>query len=131
MCAGRHPRSPLLIVFLDPVILALVVRGLLAVFKVAFFVLLLVSIVFFLVFIVLTSFAILNLFIAVIVDSLQSKHFDEEEEREEKEAAEAHADRAILREELAGLRAEIAALRSEVAQGMRSASASKARDKDE
>lgn len=87
--------------------------------------------IFFLVFIVLTSFAILNLFIAVIVDSLQAKHFDDEEERGEKEAAEAHADRALLREELAGLRAEIAALRSEVTQGMRSASASKARDSDE
>lgn len=87
--------------------------------------------IFFLVFIVLTSFAILNLFIAVIVDSLQAKHFDDEEAREEKEAAEAHADRTALREELASLRAEITALRGEVAQGMRSASAAKARDSDE
>lgn len=87
--------------------------------------------VFFLVFIVLTSFAILNLFIAVIVDSLQSKHFDQEEAREEKEAAEAHAERTELKTELAGLRAEIAALRQEIGQGMRSASAAKARDSDE
>ncbi|MEP3072390.1 ion transporter [Maricaulis sp.] len=62
--------------------------------------------IFFVVFIVLTSFAVLNLFIAIIVDSLQSKHFDDEEARD----AEADADREILHTEIAGLRAEIAAL---------------------
>ncbi|HAQ35586.1 MAG: voltage-gated sodium channel [Maricaulis sp.] len=87
--------------------------------------------IFFLVFIVLTSFAILNLFIAVIVDSLQAKHFDEEEERENRQEVEARADRDALRAELAAIRADISALRSEVGQGMRDASAAKARDKDE
>jgi len=61
---------------------------------------------FFLVFIILTSFAVLNLFIAIIVDSLQTKHFDEEEERDDK----ADEDRALLRQEVAGLRDEIAGL---------------------
>ena len=61
---------------------------------------------FFLVFIVLTSFAILNLFIAIIVDSLQSKHFDAEEERD----AEVGEDVIELQSEIVGLRSEIAAL---------------------
>tara|TARA_R110001606_G_scaffold295720_2_gene443525 strand:+ start:2271 stop:3152 length:882 start_codon:yes stop_codon:yes gene_type:complete len=61
---------------------------------------------FFLVFIVLTSFAILNLFIAIIVDSLQSKHFDAEEERD----AEVGEDVIELQSEIAGLRGEIAQL---------------------
>jgi voltage-gated sodium channel len=61
---------------------------------------------FFLVFIVLTSFAILNLFIAIIVDSLQSKHFDEEAERD----AEAREEMDDLQADIAGLRSEIAAL---------------------
>ena len=61
---------------------------------------------FFLVFIVLTSFAILNLFIAIIVDSLQSKHFDAEEERD----AEVGEDVIELQSEIAGLRSEIAVL---------------------
>lgn len=61
---------------------------------------------FFLVFIVLTSFAILNLFIAIIVDSLQSKHFDADEQRD----AEVGEDVVELQSEIAGLRGEIAAL---------------------
>lgn len=61
---------------------------------------------FFLVFIVLTSFAILNLFIAIIVDSLQSKHFDAEEERD----AEVGEDVVELQSEITGLRSEIAVL---------------------
>ncbi|MFS2318202.1 ion transporter [Maricaulis sp. D1M11] len=63
---------------------------------------------FFLVFIVLTSFAVLNLFIAIIVDSLQAKHFDDEEERE----AEAEADRAIIHREIADLKSEIAEMKA-------------------
>ncbi|WP_339748435.1 ion transporter [uncultured Maricaulis sp.] len=61
---------------------------------------------FFLVFIVLTSFAILNLFIAIIVDSLQSKHFDADEQRD----VEVGEDVVELQSEIAGLRGEIAAL---------------------
>jgi voltage-gated sodium channel len=59
---------------------------------------------FFLVFIVLTSFAVLNLFIAIIVDSLQAKHFDDGDVRD----AEAQADRAELHREISDLRAEMA-----------------------
>lgn len=61
---------------------------------------------FFLVFIVLTSFAVLNLFIAIIVDSLQAKHFDEDDARDE----EAQADRAALHREIRELRGEVKAL---------------------
>ena len=60
----------------------------------------------FIVFIVLTSFAVLNLFIAIIVDSLQAKHFDEEDERDQ----EAQADRAELHGEIAALSAQVARL---------------------
>lgn len=69
---------------------------------------------FFLVFIVLTSFAVLNMFIAVIVDSLQSKHFDEEEERAAKSASDAQLDRKVIHDELTAIRAELQALRSEI-----------------
>ncbi len=61
---------------------------------------------FFLVFIVLTSFAVLNLFIAIIVDSLQAKHFDDEDARDE----EAQADRAELHREIMELRQDVRAL---------------------
>jgi voltage-gated sodium channel len=64
--------------------------------------------VFFVIFIVLTSFAVLNLFIAIIVDSLQAKHFDDEEARD----AEADADRDLLHAEVAGMRAEISELKA-------------------
>ncbi|BDW99957.1 ion transporter [Maricaulis maris] len=62
--------------------------------------------IFFLIFIVLTSFAVLNLFIAIIVDSLQAKHFDDEEARD----AEADADRDKLHQQIAEMRTEIATL---------------------
>ena len=64
--------------------------------------------IFFVGFIVLTSFAVLNLFIAVIVDSMQSKHFDAETERQ----AEAHDEREHLMDEVKALRTEIAELKS-------------------
>ncbi|MEE2567340.1 ion transporter [Hyphobacterium marinum] len=89
--------------------------------------------VFFVIFIVLTSFAVLNMFIAVIVDSLQSKHFDEEEERAEKSEADAQADRDEMHRELTAIRAEIKALREAVTQGSAASpnSAAKAEDRDE
>ena len=87
--------------------------------------------IFFVIFIVLTSFAVLNMFIAVIVDSLQSKHFDDEEERAERSDAEAQADREELHSELKAMRAEIAALRDAVLQGRSPTSAAKAPDRDE
>lgn len=63
--------------------------------------------IFFVVFIVLTSFAVLNLFIAIIVDSLQAKHFDDEEARD----AEADADRDLLHGEVSALREQIVELK--------------------
>jgi len=69
---------------------------------------------FFVIFIVLTSFAVLNMFIAVIVDSLQSKHFDEEEERAQEVEAEAQEDRDALHAELKTIREELQALRADI-----------------
>ena len=51
-------------------------------------------------FVIVTSFAVLNLFIAVIVDSMQSKHFDAETERQN----EAHDEREVLIHEVRALR---------------------------
>ena len=63
--------------------------------------------IFFVGFVIVTSFAVLNLFIAVIVDSMQSKHFDAETERQ----AEAHDEREVLIHEVRALRSELADLR--------------------
>jgi len=70
--------------------------------------------VFFVPFIVLTAFTVLNLFIGIIVDAMQSQH--DAEQRAEQEAREASDrrgadDRATILHELAALRREIAALR--------------------
>jgi voltage-gated sodium channel len=62
---------------------------------------------FFLLFIILTSFAVLNLFIAIIVDSLQSKKEDEDGSEAEDRA---DFDRAELQATVEQLRTEIAAL---------------------
>ena len=75
--------------------------------------------IFFVVFIILTSFAVLNLFIAVIVDSLQSKHFDEEVHRQEA----AHDERELLLAELRALRSEVAELRQTLDGAQREGSA--------
>ncbi len=85
--------------------------------------------IFFVVFIVLTSFAVLNLFIAIIVDSLQAKHFDDEEARD----AEADADRDLLHAEVSSLRQEIAELKSLVQRSLSEASSTsvKAEDRSE
>jgi voltage-gated sodium channel len=71
------------------------------------------ALLFFLPFILVATFVVLNLFIGVIVESIQSL-------REEREAAgvaeareEAHADAAVLLREIKALRAEVAALRAE------------------
>ena len=62
--------------------------------------------VFFVVFIMLTSFTVLNLFIAVIVNAMQSQH---EADLLEAETA-AKDERTRLFEELAAVRAEVARL---------------------
>ena len=69
--------------------------------------------VFFLPFILVTSFTVLNLFIGIIVDSMQSQHDAEREEDRAAEAAliaDAHADRAAILAELRALRSEVATL---------------------
>jgi voltage-gated sodium channel len=75
------------------------------------------ALLFFLPFILVATFVVLNLFIGVIVESIQSL-------REEREAAgvaeareEAHADAAALMREIKALRAEMAALRAEKREG--------------
>ena len=67
--------------------------------------------VFFVPFIILTSFAVLNLFIAIIVNSMQEVH--ELETRGEREALEAaaHAEREEMLSEIKALRDEISELR--------------------
>jgi voltage-gated sodium channel len=91
--------------------------------------------IFFVGFIVLTSFAVLNLFIAVIVDSMQSKHFDAETVRQN----EAHDEREHLMDEVRAMRQELAELKSLLAPADKpkaqrasgSKSASKRADKSE
>ncbi|MCY3812508.1 MAG: ion transporter [Gammaproteobacteria bacterium] len=63
--------------------------------------------IFFVPFIVITSFAVINLFIGVIVDAMQTQHEQEAAEVEEH----VHADAATLRDEIALLRGEVTALR--------------------
>ncbi len=82
--------------------------------------------IFFLVFIVLTSFAVLNLFIAIIVDSLQAKHFDEEEARD----LEADADRDRLHAEIAQMRTEMAELTAAVQRSLGEDSSASIAEKD-
>ncbi len=65
---------------------------------------------FFVPFIILTSFAVLNMFIAVIVDSLQAKHFDEETERQNK----ATDERALLLDEVRAMKTDMAELKAVV-----------------
>jgi voltage-gated sodium channel len=62
---------------------------------------------FFIPFIVGTTFTILNLFIGLIVNAMQAEH-------EREQAAEREAERAVLEEETAPLMAEIKSLRAEV-----------------
>ena len=66
---------------------------------------------FFLPFIVITSFAVLNLFIAIIVNAMQSQHEADRAEEEKGRREEAHQDMTRIGEELAALRREVAALR--------------------
>jgi len=67
--------------------------------------------VFFVPFVIVTSFAVLNLFIALIVDSLQSAHM---QDREEAQAAAgiAHDEREALLREVMALRSEIRHMRN-------------------
>jgi voltage-gated sodium channel len=67
---------------------------------------------FFVPFILVTTFAVLNLFVAIVVDAMQSAHKVEAAEAE----AEAHAERIAIGEEIRGLRRDIVELRVELAE---------------
>ena len=69
---------------------------------------------FFVPFILLTSFAVLNLFIAVIVDAMQTLHTADREETQAALRQVTEAEASFLASELEGLRAEIRALKEEI-----------------
>ncbi len=63
---------------------------------------------FFVPFIIITTFSVLNLFIAVIVSAMQARHHDEQEQ----ENVSAHKERELLLEQVKLLRSEVAAIRT-------------------
>ena len=69
---------------------------------------------FFVPFIIVSSFTVLNLFIAIIVDSMQSLHADEEERTVQRIETVVDTDTRLVSDEIALLRAEIRELRSEL-----------------
>ncbi|MBK19764.1 MAG: hypothetical protein CMM52_13100 [Rhodospirillaceae bacterium] len=69
---------------------------------------------FFVPFIIISSFTVLNLFIAIIVDSMQTLHADEEERTVERIETIVDEDTQLVSDEIARLRAEIRDLRSEL-----------------
>ena len=68
--------------------------------------------VFFVPFVLIVGFAVLNLFIAVVVDSMQQLHREERSSAERAAEQEARAEREALRADIRRLHEEIAALRS-------------------
>ena len=72
---------------------------------------------FFVPFILLTSFAVLNLFIAVIVDAMQTLHMADREETTAVLRQVTEAEASFLATELEGLRSEIRALKDEIGRG--------------
>jgi voltage-gated sodium channel len=71
---------------------------------------------FFIPFIIGTTFTILNLFIGIIVSAMQTEHAKEEEAEREAERQLVHGEAEPLMAELKGLRAEVTALREDIAQ---------------
>ena len=67
---------------------------------------------FFVIFIVASSFTVLNLFLAIMVDSMQTLRKIEHEETVEDVSEIVHEDTRALAAEIAGLRAEVGALRA-------------------
>ncbi|MEU6643110.1 ion transporter [Saccharomonospora sp. NPDC046836] len=67
--------------------------------------------IFFIVYILVSSFAVLNLFIAVVVSAMEDQLRDEIREEEQRQAAEQAAANAEILTELRALRAEVAQLR--------------------
>ncbi len=70
--------------------------------------------VFFVPFIIVTSFAVLNLFIALIVNSMQTIHDEEMRDERQEAETEAHDERAALLTELRELKADIRAIKSRI-----------------
>ena len=70
--------------------------------------------IFFIVFILVSTFSVLNLFIAVVVNAMQEQVADEFRAEEEMYAAEASSERAVLLEELRAVRREVAELRQKL-----------------
>ena len=69
---------------------------------------------FFVPFILVTAFTMLNLFIAVIVNAMQSQHDDENRAADAAAAQAAHAERETLLAEIRAIRFELAELRKDV-----------------
>ena len=70
--------------------------------------------VFFVPFIIVTSFAVLNLFIGIVVNAMQTEHEKAAAEEREAEREMIHEETAPLVDEVRALRAEIAALRQRI-----------------
>lgn len=66
-------------------------------------------------FILLTSFTVLNLFIGIVVDAMQRQHAADEEAMFDSNFEEGHRERNEIMDELRAMRQELAALQSEVA----------------
>ena len=66
---------------------------------------------FFVPFILITSFAVLNLFIAIIVNAMQSQHEDESKEALAEFSKQSHGDAQRLEDDLKAMREELRALR--------------------
>ncbi len=76
---------------------------------------------FFVVFILVSTFTVLNLFIAVVVNAMQRQVAAELKHEEDAHAAEAKLEQAALLAELRALRAEVGAMRGEIVQSARRA----------
>ena len=70
--------------------------------------------IFFLAFILVSTFTVLNLFIAVVVNAMQEQVADEMREEEGAHAAEAQAERLVMLDELRALRRELGELRARI-----------------
>jgi len=75
--------------------------------------------VFFISFIVVTTFTVLNLIIGIIVNAISEEHAATEREERKAERKMMHAETAPLLREIKSLRGEITALREEVKGGKR------------
>jgi voltage-gated sodium channel len=73
--------------------------------------------IFFIVFILVSTFSVLNLFIAVVVNAMQEQVAEELREGEDQHAAEAHAERVEMLAELRAVRREVQDLRGRLGNG--------------